>query len=691
MQKIPYESSFYTDIFPNGSKAILHLDGRMTTHLGTLTPPAKQLPLYTCIATTPGFQIAGQANDSIGTSHFYDGEWHLDPRIAHGNFGCIFDLQGVLRIIEPAPDQTSQGYRYVWPDGTPGGKLWLGDETLLANEVSQFTDLSDAQDHSFLGGQGHSYPGIVVFLDGVHRVIHTGECYAPRFHRDGNDVSCGFYEKLPGGSLKAWTLLATVDELRMLPLANNDAILKPPKIIVHEWSPIIEAGVSWPVKFEVTQPAYITLEKDQLDRLQIGATNAAGSDHTGVIRQLTVKCPKPPEPEPEPLPMTRFIVQPNIGVKDLFESLEDLTPLKGHTVSFYVQEIHAEVSDPQLSNNIYPNFVAHDIFRRLKEAGISVNIEMGSIKPGDCQAQNAINGMQWAVQRVVDASGEISSFSIDEPLTANQASCHQSIEACADAHAAFTLAVRALGDIKVIYLEAWPEVSLADQQKFLQLLKPKNALPDAWRSDIDYNRAQHEHKDVTRFIRDARTVAATLGIPYGLFVNSTVDPIPTDDKHHANLVALAQKIHGIVPDIHHLCVAAWAHRVSPDPTHATQNVPNNLGTYGMFATFKAVREMFDTLSPPDPEPVPTPEVNPMLYKLMEAVIRIKSLKPSSASGKVLAITPDDLVGSVQPNGTFETRPSGTDAAYEQCIEAQNLLLYEPVPGMRYAYAYRIVP
>ena len=73
----------------------------------------------------------------------------------------------------------------------------------------------------------------------------------------------------------------------------------------------------------------------------------------------------------------------------------------------------------------------------------------------------------------------------------------------------------------------------------------------------------------------------------------------------------------------------------------------------------------------------------MTYKLMDVVIRVKALHPSSAAGKVNAITPDDLVASSQPNGN--------DAPYEQAIEAQNLLLYEPVVGARYAYAYRIVP
>jgi len=75
----------------------------------------------------------------------------------------------------------------------------------------------------------------------------------------------------------------------------------------------------------------------------------------------------------------------------------------------------------------------------------------------------------------------------------------------------------------------------------------------------------------------------------------------------------------------------------------------------------------------------------MDYTLVDYVVRIKNTKPSSAGGKVTAILLNDRVVSIQPDGSFDSRNTGTDDAYEQAIASvQGLLLYEPIPGKRYA-------
>jgi hypothetical protein len=468
---------------------------------------------------------------------------------------------------------------------------------------------------------------------------------------------------------------------------------QPPKITVSSYDALLKAAEPWHLEFTNTgDGTRFIVTKDVRDRLWIEADNAAGHDRTGTVRQLTIEGPDPePEPEPEPPPMLRrYWFQPNIGSKDLLDLFDDPSHLLGlDVVVLYAQHVLTDVSTPQLGPNTWPNFVAHDSVQKLKAAGRPLVIEMGSVKDGDCQARANIAGMQEILQRVHDAGGQVAAFSADEPIT-NSRACHQSLAQTAEGHATWTHAVRALGPIEVGWLEAWPAASLDEQRLFLQELKAHDALPDYWHLDINWKDAEHQHKNPAAFIDAAKVLAAQYGITLGIFVNATVDPIPTDLQHHQNVLALAQKIYGLVPDIAHVSVAAWAHRVSPDPTHATQNVPNNLGAAGLLQTFTDVAALFAGTPPP------TEEIDPMLYKLMDpttqGIIRLKQLKPLDGTpGKFTAVLPDDRVASIQPDGSYETRDPGTTGEYEQCYAADGLLFYQPQPEKRYAWAYRLLP
>jgi len=170
-----------------------------------------------------------------------------------------------------------------------------------------------------------------------------------------------------------------------------------------------------------------------------------------------------------------------------------------------------------------------------------------------------------------------------------------------------------------------------------------------------------------------------------VFVNSTVDPIATDAQHDQNLRALATKIHGITPIIAHLTVASWAHRLQPDPTHATQNVPDNLGAAGMLATLAAVRATFEPAQP-EPEPIE----DPMFSKLIDAskeLLVVKDVKPiADQPGWFTLIRPDDLVWSQQPDGTIGTRPAGTEGEWERCCRSGNAATFK-VDGVYYTRSF----
>jgi hypothetical protein len=391
----------------------------------------------------------------------------------------------------------------------------------------------------------------------------------------------------------------------------------------------------------------------------------------------------------------RFWMQPNIGSTDLIELFDrdnPVTMLTGVDVfSLYVQQILTDVATPQLGPNTYPALVAGDVFKQLKARSIPLAIEMGSIKPGDCQAKQAIAGMQTALQRVHDAGGTVAAFSMDEPLTANQASCHQSLDACADAVATFTHAVHALGPIAVGWLEAWPEVPVADMETFLHLLQARDALPEYWTLDIDWARAARERQDPVAFLTRCQVLATYYGVTLGIFCNATADPILTDAQHYANVTALAKREQVMVPAIARVCVAAWAHRRANDPTHATQNVPANIGPVGMLTTFAEVRATFE--QQPIPAPMPEPEGDPMFATLIDPTketLAVKAVKPTGDPGVCTLVLADyttvdngkpvlhvDDVFSCQPDGSAGTRPSGTAGAYERCTVSGNVATFRP--------------
>jgi hypothetical protein len=308
--------------------------------------------------------------------------------------------------------------------------------------------------------------------------------------------------------------------------------------------------------------------------------------------------------------------------------------------------------------------------------------------------------MQYAVQRVTDEGGVIAGFSSDEPLT-NARDCHQSMEATADGHAAWTHAIRALGPMHVGWLEGWPDYTTFDSiSKFMRLLKDRDAVPDYFHPDVFWDHATNS--EATKFLHQCQELCAQYGVTFGVFINSTKDPIATDAQHHQNLLALAQKVHTILPDATHVCVAAWAHRIKDDPTHKTQNVPNNLGANGLLETFAAVRTIFK-----DVAPVPLPEGDEMLYvKLIEDrdPLAVKEIKDVGNGESVLVLP--DFVDSAKPNetqhnavfsmqpvgptGTDGYRAEGTVGAYEKCRVTGNTATFRPVPQLPLARIFMLV-
>lgn len=584
----------------------------------------------------------------------------------------VFDLEGTLIQTLSIPAQyqgTSQGIRFIGDDGS----VFWGDQT-MAGVFEGLVIREWMQRGGYTGGQGQD-GGFALSGNGVSTLYPSGLTFFPRIAVKDQQLALLYVN---GGTV-FWDTLTL--PLEPLPPAPD---MQPPKIADVEYDAVLKAGETWQTS-AIILGTHVTVIKDDLDRLWWATENSLGSDHTGLVRQLTIEGPTP-EPEPEPPMLGRYWLQPNIGSLDLIEMFERFEGFDQVDVFVLpIQNVLNDAPNGQIGNNTYPNLVNAHAFTSLKTAQIPFVIEGGAVKgesPTDerCMGAIFVDEMHRACARVRDAGGEVAAFSMDEPIT-NAAKCNLSLDVLAERTANYIRACHEEG-CDCGLLEAYPNVSFDTIARFVDLLEQRGAPLDYIHPDIDHVRAHNEHQDVAHFIAQMQGLCDRYRITLGLFVNSTVDPVQSESQHYQNLQALARTMHGIHPLAAHVHVAAWCRRGN---ANGPQDIPSNLSQYGLVASLADTVSVFGGI----PTPTPEPEIDPMDYKLVDYVLRIKGTKPSSAEGKVTAILPDDKVASIQPDGTFGTRDAGTDGPYEQAYERGNLLLCEPVGGKRYAVAYRV--
>ncbi len=344
----------------------------------------------------------------------------------------------------------------------------------------------------------------------------------------------------------------------------------------------------------------------------------------------------------------RFWLHPNIASVDLLQLLDrpDLLANVG-VFGLYVQEVLYE--DASQGPNTASALVAHDVYRKLLAQQIALNVEMGSVKPSDCEAKNAVKNLEQCLTVVTDHGGRVDYLTQDEPLTAWVDSCSsRTLEQVADSVAAFMQRATALGVPHVGLAEAWPHVGFATQQQFLDLLAARGCVPSHWAPDIDYHAAGQQGKNVAAFIQAAQALAESRGIVLSLLVNATVDPITPDQKHFDNLAALARQLEGISSRPARVVVQSWARRVTNGP----QDVPNNIGPASLTASFADTLAVFGVTpptGPTDPAP-PTGGAGMQSTTIIDKPpIAVKEVRPvEGKTGLFSLILTDGYTYSMQP-------------------------------------------
>lgn len=221
MRILPIVGGWYGENLPSGEYAVAVPGRGVETHQGFVpNPPNSGLgPLYLRITNVNGFAMAGQPHDGPKGTLYWDSPtvgWRLLTPVSYGVSGHIFDQQGVLRILEAGPNQTSQGYRYVARDG----RLVLGDETYTdpARQIWEWTEYD-----GITIGQGEQ--GAIVLANGKRYLLEPDDCRFIRFNKVGNDCAVTIVKLAERRTILKWF---TVAEIASLPVIGTAPAPNPP-------------------------------------------------------------------------------------------------------------------------------------------------------------------------------------------------------------------------------------------------------------------------------------------------------------------------------------------------------------------------------------------------------------------------------------------------------------------------------
>lgn len=320
--------------------------------------------------------------------------------------------------------------------------------------------------------------------------------------------------------------------------------------------------------------------------------------------------PAPPPTPPTPAPSTPYGGQvwftSNVATPDMLNLFTEphLWPAgqaRINTIKFYGQQLFAD--DPSqcgmCENNIFSNFVGVDAFRRLKEWGKEIAIEMGSVKPHDCTADVNIRLTEKIIDRLKSVDSKLRYISMDEPYTSGMDSCRLAGEAVSDHVAKYIKKIQSYfsekhpgENLDIGLIEAYPHMNVDQITWFLQLLKERDATPGHFHVDFDFWAARNKKMSNAQIGNDLRRMEAKcreLGIPFGILLWGHDGD--NAGKFSQDLIELANKVKSTFgrPDV--IVFQSW----SGTKTGDRRIVPSNLteaNPASLMGTMKSVLEWF---------------------------------------------------------------------------------------------------
>ena len=276
----------------------------------------------------------------------------------------------------------------------------------------------------------------------------------------------------------------------------------------------------------------------------------------------------------EPLPFShdRFWFTPGPGTIDmlrLFESPDEWPQARQTIDVFEFYQGHTRtVAGPGEGPNRYDAFVRVDAFRKLRQWGKPIAIEMAAVKEQYCTEdasgmQRAIGDTLESLRNVQAAEGRATYVAMDEPFIGGLArACGTpAAERTADRLAIYVPAVRkAFPSVKIGLIEPYPVFTVAQFARMLQLLRDRNVTVDFLHIDARRPDAQPGSQAYGGELILLQQLAEAYRIPFGVIVWG--DPGDSDALYAADALRNADALGRVfrswevLPD--HVIIQSWA-------------------------------------------------------------------------------------------------------------------------------------
>jgi hypothetical protein len=159
---------------------------------------------------------------------------------------------------------------------------------------------------------------------------------------------------------------------------------------------------------------------------------------------------------------------------------------------------------------------------QLRAWNITLELEVGAVKPWGKTGDETFKKQKASWDRIQGLGGKIASLAMDEPLSCGRREIKKPDDYAATETARFIgLVQHNYPDFKIIEIEPYPSIPLADHEKWIRLLQQKlreqNLKPlAAYRLDVDWLNFTARHvgswDEVKRIEEDCHTV----GYPFSL-------------------------------------------------------------------------------------------------------------------------------------------------------------------------------
>lgn len=262
----------------------------------------------------------------------------------------------------------------------------------------------------------------------------------------------------------------------------------------------------------------------------------------------------------------------NVGTDDMIEMVtrpqawQDVLDMTS-VFTFYGHQLAEdnEAQCPLCDRNVMPNFQRADLFNKLAELRLRINVEVSSVKPWDCDATQNQEIVHRILRKLKEAGGYVDHFSIDEPFMAGQVWCKQSDDVTATATAKWMQATKRLWEeyfpdrpTNYILLEPYPRLSAQNIIAVVTKLIARGQKPDGLHLDINKFEIKGEKMSDAQVKRDITLIAKFAerqGIVLGNFF--AVAPGKTNEEHRRETIDQAYKMNRWYGATEHLVFQSW--------------------------------------------------------------------------------------------------------------------------------------